>query len=194
MGLQRLFKLSVKKSASVFFVNHIAKSVALKTTVRMPTNLGPLRNATPQWLIHAVSYLNGNLSPYSPTPETYPIGRNAWAKCIAGEWNLSYDCITSIAALNAWNQMSEDFQKLVKGDMECDLEKEIAEDNEEATDGVDDVDISLDIVRQHQESGLDLPIGYEGGINAREGLVFNDPDDPSYDSEEEMQDILQWEG
>ena len=29
----------------------------------------------------------------------------------------------------------------------------------------------------------------EGGINAREGLVYNDPDDLSYDLEEEMQDV-----
>lgn len=76
--------------------------------------------------------------------------------------------------------------------MECDLEKEINEDDEEATDGVDDVDISLDIVRQHQQSGCVLPIGYEeGGISAREGLIFNDPNDPAYDLEEEMQDVLE---
>lgn len=160
----------------------------------MPTNLGPLRNATPKWLVNVVSYLNENPSPTTDIPEVYPIGRNAWAKCIAGEWNLSYDCITSIAVLNAWNQMSEDFQKLVKGDMECDLEEEIDEDEEEATDGVDDVDISLDIVRQHLQSGYILPTGYEeSGINAWEGLIFNNSEDAAYDLEEEMQDVLDWD-
>lgn len=110
VGLQQLFKLSVKKSASEFFVNHIAEAVALKKPVRMPTNLGPLRNATPKWLVHAMFYLSEVSLPTFPIPKTYLISRNAWAKCIAGEWNLSYDCITSIAALNAWNQMPEDFQ------------------------------------------------------------------------------------
>lgn len=84
----------------------------------------------------------------------------------------------------------QDFQKLVKVDMECDLKKDVDEDDEEATDGVDDVDISLDVIRQHQQSGYILPMGYEGGISAREGLIFNDPDDPAY---EEMQDVLDWE-
>lgn len=43
--------------------------------------------------------------------------------------------------------------------MECDLEKKISEDNKEVTDGIDDVDISLDLVKQYQKSGLDLSIG-----------------------------------
>lgn len=77
----------------------------------MPTNLGPFRNATSKWLVHAVFYLNKDSLPIFPTPEKYPIGCNAWANCIAGEWNLIYDCITSIAALDAWNQMPEDFKK-----------------------------------------------------------------------------------
>ncbi len=114
-----------------------------------------------------MSYLKKNSSSTTHT-EAYPIGRTKWTKFIAEEWNLWYDCIISIAALNAWDQISEDFQKLVKRDMECDLEKEIDENDEKATDGVDDVDISLDVVRQHQQSGYILSIGYEeGGISAR---------------------------
>ena len=78
----------------------------------MPTNLGPFRNASSKLLVHAVFYLNKDSLTIFPTPETYPIGLNAWANnCIAGEWNLIYDCITFIAALNAWNQMPEDFEK-----------------------------------------------------------------------------------
>ncbi len=46
--------------------------------------------------------------------------------------------------------MSKDFQKLIKKDIECDLEKEMDEDDGKATDGIDDVDISLDVIRQHQ--------------------------------------------
>ena len=34
----------------------------------------------------------------------------------------------------------------------------------------------------------------EGVINAREGLIFNELDDPAYGLEEEMQDVLDWEG
>lgn len=70
--------------------------MALNKAVQIPTNLDLLQNATPKWLVHAVSYLNEDSSPR----------RNAWAKCIAGEWNLNYDCVTSIAALNAWNRLS----------------------------------------------------------------------------------------
>ena len=43
--------------------------------------------------------------------------------------------------------MSKNFQKLVKRDIECDLEKEIDENDEETTDGIDDVDISLDVIK-----------------------------------------------
>ncbi len=39
--------------------------------------------------------------------------------------------------------MLENFQKLVKRDIECDLEKKIDKNDEKATDGTDDVDISL---------------------------------------------------
>lgn len=42
--------------------------------------------------------------------------------------------------------MLEDFQKLIKRDMECDLKKEMDEFDEEAIDGADDVDISLDVI------------------------------------------------
>lgn len=37
--------------------------------------------------------------------------------------------------------------------MECDLDKEIEKDNEKATDVIDDFDISLDVVEQHQQCG-----------------------------------------
>ena len=93
--------------------------------------------------------------------------------------------------------MSENFQKLVKRDIECDLEKKIDEDDEddeEAKNGVDKIDIFLDVVGQHQQSGYILPIWYDkGGISVREGLIFNDPEDTAYDLEEEMQDVLDWE-
>ena len=39
--------------------------------------------------------------------------------------------------------MLENFQKLVKRDIECDLEKKIDKNYEKAIDGADDVDISL---------------------------------------------------
>lgn len=48
IGFQQLFKLSVNKSASKFFENHIVKSMALKVTIQMPRNLIPFWNATPQ--------------------------------------------------------------------------------------------------------------------------------------------------
>ena len=90
--------------------------------------------------------------------------------------------------------MSENFQKLVKEDIEYNLEKKIDEDDKEATDGKDDVDIFLDVVKKHQQSGYILPTGYEKvGISAREGLILNDPEDETYDLEEEMQDVHDWE-
>ncbi len=43
--------------------------------------------------------------------------------------------------------MLENFQKLIKKDIDCDLEKEIDEDDEKATNGVDDDDIFLNVVK-----------------------------------------------
>lgn len=75
--------------------------------------------------------------------------------------------------------------------MECYLEEKIDEDNKEATNDVDDVDISLNIVRQYQQSRYILPTGYEqSGINVQEKLIFNDPEDTAYDLKKETQDLL----
>lgn len=80
--------------------------------------------------------------------------------------------------------MLENFQKLIKKDIDCDLEKEIDEDDEKATNGVDDDDISLNVVKQYQQSEYILPTGYKkGGISARKELIFNDPEDAACDLE-----------
>lgn len=44
-------------------------------------------------------------------------------------------------------QILEDFEKLVKRNMECDLEEKIDKNNEKAIDDIDNINIFLDIVR-----------------------------------------------
>ena len=44
INLQQLFKLPVKKLALEFFLNHIIKSLILKTTIQMPINLTLFQN------------------------------------------------------------------------------------------------------------------------------------------------------
>lgn len=74
------------------------------------------------------------------------------------------------------------------------MEKKIEKYYEKATDDADDIYISLDIVRQHQQSGYTLPIGYlKSGISAWEKLIFNDLENAAFDLEEEIQDVLDWE-
>lgn len=55
------------------------------------------------------------------------------------------------------------------------IKKKIGEDNKEAINGINNIDISLDVVRQYQQSGYVLLIRYKkNDINALKRLIFKD--------------------
>lgn len=102
VGLQCLFKHSVKQSASKFFIIHVKKErlkgVAPKK-IRLPTKLGELRDQTPAWW-------NSTSRDDIQKPS---IGASSWKNHKAGPWNRSYECITSPTALNEWFRLFPEY-------------------------------------------------------------------------------------
>ena len=115
VGLQRLFKHSVKQSASQFFVDYVQRERINGTApedIRLPTKLGLLRNATPVWIMNAIQYLTPPL--HSPDNHRY-IGASSWKNCKVGQCDLSYESITSDIALREWFKKSAEFRLEIEG-------------------------------------------------------------------------------
>ena len=101
VGLQGLFKHTVKQSASQFFVDQVQRERINGTAPKdicLPTKIGVHRDATPLWIMNAIQYLN--TPPLNSSDDPNYIGASSWKNCKVGQWDLSYDSITSDIALS----------------------------------------------------------------------------------------------
>lgn len=199
VGLQRLFKQSVKQSASQFFVKHVQderlKGIA-PGKIRFPIKLGQLRDQTPTWCTTGVDFLN---SISKNDGDNSSIGASAWRNCRAGPWNLSYDCITSTAAINEWFRLSPEYRAKIEGNQPFPREVsvgnpglDLTEDEEMAEDGNDDEDVPAELTRS-VVIGESLPV-LPSGYSISEGkLAYNEEWDETAelqsDSEVESNDL-----
>ena len=176
VGLQRLFKHTVKQSASQFFDDPVQRERINGTApedIRLLTKMGVLRDATPLWIMNAIQYLN--TSPLNSSDDPNYIGASSWKKCKVGRWDLSYDSITSDIALSEWFKKSAEFRAEIEGSepLITPLEIPLEEDNEEAVDGGDDEDVPMElstlIVTGVDDGGL--PTSYK---SVGDGIVYDE--------------------
>ncbi|KAL1936970.1 hypothetical protein VTO73DRAFT_2825 [Trametes versicolor] len=98
VGLQRLLKHQIKRSATDFVVATATRQLASgkkPADIKLPTDLPTLRNASIAWLLDAFKYFDQN-------PE---VVRKAWVQCKIstpdhGILDLSYDSITSSSSVS----------------------------------------------------------------------------------------------
>ncbi|RDB20753.1 hypothetical protein Hypma_012086, partial [Hypsizygus marmoreus] len=93
VGFQRIFKHSLKVSAHDDVVQEVLQQLASGTAVDdviINTTLGVLRDRTVKWVWKAFAALN--------KPEVI---KKAWSMCKAGKFNLSYESLISLEALQA---------------------------------------------------------------------------------------------
>lgn len=161
VGLQRLFKHAVKQSASQFFLDHVQRERINGTApedIRLQTKIGVLRDATPLWIMNAIQYLN--IPPLNSPDDPNYIGANSWKNCKVGQWDLSYDSITSDIALSELVKKSAEFRAEIEGSEPLVTPPEIPleEDSKEAVDGGDDEDVPMElstlIVTRVDDGGL----------------------------------------
>lgn len=139
VGLQRVFKHVVKRSASDFFVATICKKLKAGVAPNVatpPSDLPTLRNATIGWFLDGWKYLRDN-------PE---IVRHAWGACrVPGETrglSLAYRSVSSDEAYATFRSLcakDEDFGKEL---LHLDFTSSIREDGEEP-DEVNEYDDDL---------------------------------------------------
>ncbi|TDL14855.1 hypothetical protein BD410DRAFT_845671 [Rickenella mellea] len=99
IGIQRPLKLSIKRSQNADIVQETLAQLEQgkpATQVRLDTTVGTLRDRTMNWLVTAYHHVN--------KPD---IVKKAFAGCKSGEFNLSFESITSPDAL----QTLRDIQK-----------------------------------------------------------------------------------
>ncbi|KAG8796133.1 hypothetical protein FRC12_004330 [Ceratobasidium sp. 428] len=91
--LQRIVKHVIKVAAQDYFIacstRQLQAGVEPKN-VALPHRLGELRDASVAWMLEAFLYLQKH-------PETVV---KAWEKCQVGQWNLTWEKLTSPAATN----------------------------------------------------------------------------------------------
>ncbi|KAG8702383.1 hypothetical protein FRC09_004765 [Ceratobasidium sp. 395] len=91
--LQRIVKHVIKVAAQDYFIacstRQLQAGVEPKNVV-LPHRLGELRDASVAWMLEAFLYLQKH-------PETVV---KAWEKCQVGQWNLTWEKLTSPAATN----------------------------------------------------------------------------------------------
>lgn len=108
IGINRVYKHSIRIAANAYFTELIGEQIRAgikPEMVKLPTKVGPLRDATVGWIQKAFDMLKGR-------PE---IRQRAWSKCEVGPWNLSWDSITSKDALTAFLREEKDVRSKVLG-------------------------------------------------------------------------------
>lgn len=108
VGLQRLFKQIIRQEAAKFFTKFAVAELQAGYTpeeVSMITDIGPLRDQAPTYLMAAVDYLNSKPN----------IVLKAWSNCLTSEkrncFNLSYKSLTSPEAMRAYLDESPEFRE-----------------------------------------------------------------------------------
>ena len=123
--------------------------------------------------MNAIQYLN--TPPLNSPDDPNYIGASSWKNCKVGQWDLSYDSITSDIALSEWFKKSADFRAEIEGSEPLVTLPKILleEDNEEAVDGKDDEDVSMElstlIVTRVDDGGLST--GYK---SVGDGIVYDE--------------------
>ena len=194
VGLQRLFKHSVKQSASEFFIQHVHKersSGVAPGKIRLPTKLGELRDQTPAWCVKGVDFLN---SPPNSNMQGASIGASSWRNCRAGPWNLSYDSITSTAALDEWFHLPPEYRTKIEGDQPLPAEVltgapglALEEDKEEAEEDDDDEDVPAELAKSVVVSEK-LPILPSGYLVSEGRLAYNEEWDKTAELQSESEE------
>ena len=118
VGIQRIFKFIIKSEATQFLIGEIKKQLAEnpREPAVLPTEIGTLRNASVAWVHKAYKYFVARpevvrqVSRFLIESVTTYMEHDAqaWMKCITGNWNLSYDCLTSDTARCALDERLED--------------------------------------------------------------------------------------
>ncbi len=176
VGLQRLFKHTVKQLASQFFGNHVQRKRINGTThedICLPTKIGVLRDATLFWIMNAIQYLN--TPPLNISDDPNYINASFWKNCKVRQWDLSYDSITSDMALSEWFKKSAEFWAKIEESEPfiTPLEIPLEEDDEEAVDGRNDEDVPMELSTLIV-TGVDdrsLPTGYK---SVGEKIVYDE--------------------
>jgi hypothetical protein len=132
VGLQRVFKHIVKRSASDFFVATICKKLKAGVTPNMaapPSDLPTLRNATIGWFLDAWKYLRDN-------PD---IVRHAWGACrVPGETrglSLAYQSVSSNDAYALFRSLCAKDEEFGKELLRLDFTSSVVEDGDEHDEG-----------------------------------------------------------
>lgn len=167
VGLQRLLKHHIKRSATDFVIAHgtrqLTKGIA-PINIKLPTDLPTLRNASIPWLIDAYTYFVSH-------PD---VVRKAWENCQFdslnhGTLDLSYTSLLSASSLEhsrdlfaidsalkeEWAKFvsSKDSFSTISGD--CEAEKVIVDGTDDFSD---DVSIATDVLGTHIAShGVGAP-------------------------------------
>lgn len=97
--------------------------------------------------MNAVEYLN---TPLSTDGKLYSIGASAWKNCRVGQWDLSYECISSARGLTEWCKMPADFRAKIESSQPLftattSPSTMLAEDVEGDSEGDDDEDVPLSL-------------------------------------------------
>lgn len=128
VGLQRVFKHIVKRSASDFFVATICKKLKAgiaPNTAAPPSDLPTLRNATIGWFLDGWKYLQNN-------PE---IVRHAWGACrVPGKahgLSLAYRSVSSDKAFAAFRSLCAEDEEFGRELLRLDFTSSVGEDDEE---------------------------------------------------------------
>jgi hypothetical protein len=158
VGLQRIFKHVIRQEASAFFVKEVQNQLAAGVPpekLELSSSLPVLRDETPGWVMKAVDYLNEH-------PE---LVKKAWRNCRVGQFNLSWECLTSPASLFAFSERSPAFQQEIKGEPTLDprqLEEQAEDAHDEGHEIEDEEDVPLEVLATAalaapQPPKMDLP-------------------------------------
>jgi len=128
VGLQRVFKHIVKRSASDFFAATICKKLKAGVAPNMaapPSDLPTLRNATIGWFLDGWKYLQENPG----------MVRHAWGAChVPGEtrgFSLAHRSVSSDEAFAKFRSLCAEDEEFGKELLRLDFTSSIGEDGEE---------------------------------------------------------------
>jgi hypothetical protein len=104
VGLQRVFKHYVKTAAMEYLSDEVERMVCAGLPLKkicLGITFDTLRDETPGWLLFAYEHVFQNNG----------LIKKAWARCKVGEWDLSYENLTSTAALDCLDTFFRFFEQ-----------------------------------------------------------------------------------
>lgn len=139
--LQRVIKHKIKTAAQDFMVGitsrQLSKGIAPEN-IKLPTDIGTLRDASVAWTVGAWEHLRDNPA----------IVLKAWLKCETGPFNLSWESLTSDAAFQNYVTLAATnptiFSPALLSDAVNSDQEDIPEQQEHFDDGGDDTAVSVE--------------------------------------------------